>query len=129
MSATTNVVRISEVDECISRTLEGIRLGVLAARKSGLDAQMPDEVAIDMVIIKDWQVLEVVSKETGTNSESQGGGTTETTTENETRTGKEVGKRVEDSKTTDNDTKTGTETSSSLANNEHVGRKTTKTDS
>lgn len=128
MAATTNIVRIDEIDQCVSQTLDGIRRGVLAARKAGIQSEMPEEVAFDMIVVKDWQVLEAIGKESGISSESQGGGTTETSTENDLRTGKEVSVRTEESKTTDTDTKTGTETSKSLANNTHVGRKTTKTD-
>lgn len=95
MPAVPNIVRINEIDQCVAKALDGIRLGVLAARKSGLQVEMPDEVAFDMIVVKDWQVLEATSKENGLSNETQGGGTTETSTETEIRTGKETGLRTE----------------------------------
>lgn len=129
MPAVPNIVRINEIDQCVAKALDGIRLGVLAARKSGLQVEMPDEVAFDMIVVKDWQVLEATSKENGLSNETQGGGTTETSTETEIRTGKETGLRTESSETTDTDTKTGTETSKTSGRNTHNETSTKKTDS
>lgn len=127
--AITNIVNIEEIESCVARSLQAIRDGVAAARKAGVSAMMPDEVEFRMTVIKDWQKLEIVTNESDSNSETQGGSTTETTTEKETRKGTEKSVRDETSDTNDTESKTGTDETSTLGNNTHVGKKTQKTDS
>lgn len=74
-----NIVRISEIQDVVNRTLLGIREGVASARQAGLMAELPDKVDFQMVVIDKWQELEAVSEQDTTGQESQGGSTTETT--------------------------------------------------
>jgi hypothetical protein len=123
-----NIVTIGEIEECVNRALQGIRDGVAAARKAGVSAMMPEELQFDMVVIKDWQKLEILTNESGSNSETQGGSTTETTNEKESRKGTEKSKRTEDTNTTDTETRTATEDSSTDSRNTHNETSTKKTD-
>jgi hypothetical protein len=127
--AITNIVNLEEIETCVARALQGLRDGVAAARKAGVSAMMPDEVEFRMTVIKDWQKLEIVTNESGSNNETQGGSTTETTTEKESRKGTEKSVRDETSDTNDTDSKTGTDETSTLGRNTHNGKKTQKTDS
>jgi hypothetical protein len=72
-----NIVRIDEIAECVNRTLVGIRDGLLQARETGILARWPEKVDFQMVVVKDWQLLEMASGETSSTNETQGGSTAE----------------------------------------------------
>jgi len=75
--AEINIIRIDEIAECVNRTLAGIRDGLLQARDSGIMAEWPEKVDFQMVVVKDWQLLEMASGETSATEETQGGFTAE----------------------------------------------------
>ena len=75
-----NIVRIDEIAECVNKTLEGIRDGLLQARANGILAKWPEKVDFQMTVVKDWQALDIASGEKSTTTEVQGGFQTETTT-------------------------------------------------
>lgn len=87
MADSINIVRIDEISDCISRTIAGIRDGVATAIAAGVQAELPEKVDFNMIVIKDWQVLAHESSETGETIEAQGGKTTEKSggTQSETR--------------------------------------------
>lgn len=91
-----NIVRLDEIEECVARALKGINDGVNQARQQGLNAELPKEVQFTMVVVKDWQELEVQGGERGEQIEIQGGGSKETT--NATSTEKQITDRVENQK-------------------------------
>lgn len=79
--ATVDIVRIDEIPDCVERVLKGINAGVLAARKLGIQAELPEKVDFSFNVVKDWQVLPIESAESGTTTENQGGRTVETVRE------------------------------------------------
>jgi len=126
--ALQNIVRIDEISECVERTIAGVREGVAAARRAGIQVELPAEITFEMIVIKDFQLLEVETSENGTTQEIQGGESRETrvTTGEEdqnrtdTTTRDESTNRKTSDATTDTRTQNGTRTSNnSNAHNEH----------
>lgn len=93
-----NVVRIDEIDECISMTLAKINAGLVAARAAGMQVELPTEIKFSMTVVKNWQALEAMSADIGETVETQGGSTIEKnnatdhqdTTQNGDRTSKQA---------------------------------------
>lgn len=54
-----NVVRISEIAACVAQTIAKINDGVAAARAAGINAELPPEVKFSMLVVYDWQALEI----------------------------------------------------------------------
>lgn len=76
----SNVVRISELPAFIAETMEAVRLGVASARAAGLNCELPHDVDFQVVVIRDWQALEILSNEDGTTVESKSGSSDDSTT-------------------------------------------------
>lgn len=127
MADSTNIVRIEEIGECVNRTLQEIRNGVAESRKAGIQAELPEKVEFTMIVVKDWQALEVSSSETGKTTEdgatTEVGSTTEkgTTTDKGTTIEKQGGFSQETQTTGGTDRQTGSETRSTNGANSHVG--------
>lgn len=133
--AEINIVRIEEIPECIERTLQGIRDGLVNARKNGILAEWPEKVDFQMIVVKDWQALEVNSTESGVTTEkgvtAEKGKTTEvgTITDKGTTIEKQGGFSTELQTSGGTDRQTGTETRRTDGANSHVenGDSTTTT--
>lgn len=126
MADNTNIVRIDEIPECIERTLQGIRDGLINARKNGILAEWPEKVDFQMTVVKDWQVLDVNSSESGETVEAgdttEKGKTTEEgiTTDKGTTIEKLGGFSTELQTSGGTDRQTGTETRRTDGANSHV---------
>jgi hypothetical protein len=90
-----NIVLISEIDACVAETLDRIRQGVAAARKAGLNCELPESVEFSMVVVKDWQRLEMSSDESGNTTENRKGSSQDTDSGTETKTAEEIGSKKE----------------------------------
>lgn len=120
------VVMLDDLDAYIARAVEKVNNGVQAARKLGIQAELPPKLDFEVVAIIGWQALEAVTSETGTTKET--GGTIETGTTKETTSGKDNGKTIEKnggyqtetSKGTTSETQSGTDSKTSRGANTHT---------
>jgi hypothetical protein len=71
------VVRLEELPAFVSSVIEGISKGVAELRAKGINAEMPTEVGFNVIVVKEWQALEIKGSEESTAEEKQGGTTKE----------------------------------------------------
>lgn len=102
-----NIVRLSELDQFVADTIDKVIGGVTKARALGHQAELPQKIDFQVIVIKDWQALDIVAGESAQTEETQGGGSTETSTSK----GKEDSQRNEGSTT--KESRSGSETTDS----------------
>lgn len=78
-----NIVRIEELADFVSATLTEINRGVSAARAAGTLCDLPKEVQFSVVLVKEFQAIELQGAVVSESVEEQGGGTSETATSEE----------------------------------------------
>ncbi|MFT3992446.1 MAG: hypothetical protein QM680_13660 [Luteolibacter sp.] len=123
-----NVVLIDDLPSFVSRTLLGIREGVALARNSGnFLAELPEDVQFDVVVIQDWQKLEILGGQTTESTESQGGGQTEVSNRNESGQQIRTGTDHKEETSSGEDSETSTQTSTQTTEGEE-SRNTSGTD-
>lgn len=92
-----DVVRIEDLPDYIEQVILHLRKGIAAARQAGVLCDMPEEVAFQVTVVKEWQALPMKGLETSvSNGESkreqegkrtQEGDNTRTTTETSVNNG------------------------------------------
>jgi hypothetical protein len=97
---TIDIVQIEDLDQEVAKALCKISDAVVIARAAGVQAELPAKVDFQINVVSRWQVLEVVSAESGES--------------------KENGKSTEKGGTTTSDINDSTETRKSVANDTHV---------
>ena len=120
------VVLLDDLDAYIARAVEKVNNGVQAARKLGIQAELPQKLDFEVVAIVGWQALEAATVESGTTKET--GGTTETGTSKEITNGtdngstieKQGGFQTESSNGVSSDTQNSTDKKVSRGENEHA---------
>lgn len=127
MAEIPTIVRIEEIPDVVNKTLRAIYDGVVEARKHGnMQAQLPAEVAFDMLVVDKYEVLDSTVKETGATVED--GGTTETTRTDgkskDTTTGKnaetQTGSTTDTESSGSSSNQTGTDTTIQTGQNRHI---------
>lgn len=83
---TIDLVSIDELDSAIVQTLAKVNAGVAAARAQGIQAELPAKIDFEVNVFTKWQALDIVTTETGNDSEKTtstetGGTRTQDTTE------------------------------------------------
>lgn len=101
MATTPHLVRIHEVGECVQQVLDDLNAKFWAMNQRGHFIEMPEEVAFEMVVLKEFEALTSTDREVSEGTETQGGFSTETATTN------------------GSDSQEGTETKESRATNIH----------
>jgi hypothetical protein len=76
--AIENIVRVSELDAFIAETIKKVNDGVAKARTAGVLAELPKEIQFDVILIREWEALQITGGEEGETTENQGGYQTET---------------------------------------------------
>lgn len=104
-----NIVRISEIGECVAAAIYQIREGVLAARAAGIEVELPEKVDFTMLVAKEVNGVSTVSSETQKSTEIQGGAITET----------QGGATTDIAQESGSENRSQTETSRKEANNAH----------
>lgn len=91
-----NIVKMEDIGDCVARTIRGISEGILTAREGGIQAEFTEdgEISFNMVVVRDFQTLEVLRSENGDQTETEGGSTRET--QNGTRSEEQNGTRSEE---------------------------------
>jgi len=117
-----NIIRISELRDFVAETLNEIREGVATARASNLMCELPEEVAFSVMLVREFQALEIVGGESSENTEEQGGGSKEiqTGSNSETRVNRSEQDRSERSTGTKKDSQITTGKDVSTANERNV---------
>lgn len=87
-----NIVRIEELSDFVNATLTEINRGVAAARADGLVCDLPKEVQFSVLVVKEFQALELQGAVVSESVETQGGGSTETSTGEEKQQTESSGK-------------------------------------
>lgn len=87
------VVEISKLDTYIAETIRKVNDGVAAARKAGVQAELPQKIDFQAIVIADggWQALEAIVTDAADTTEKQGGGKTTTVTESGSTTERQTG--------------------------------------
>lgn len=87
-----NIVRIEELADFVAATLTELNRGVGEARAAGLVCDLPKEVQFSVLVVKEFQALELQGAMVSESIETQGGGSTETSTGEEKQESLSVGK-------------------------------------
>lgn len=124
--ATVDVVLLKDLDRLIAETLQKVNDGVYQARQMGLQAELPPKIDFNVIVIDDWQALEITGSENGNTVEN--GKTTDKTdsTEKSTMTDNGTSEETQGGFTSDSEfgsttsRDTGTETRQSNGGNTHT---------
>jgi hypothetical protein len=101
MATTTHLVRISEVGDCVQQVIDDLNAKFWAMNQRGHFVEMPEELAFEMVVLKEFEAF------------------TSTDTEISDGTEKQSGFTVEQSKSSGSDSQNSTDTKSSRTTNIH----------
>ena len=96
------VVLLANLDSFIARTMKRVHDSVVLSRSEGIQAELPAKVDFDVVVIDDWQALEMKGGDESTSTQTDGGTSTQTTNTDST------------------DNSTGTETRTTNSANGHT---------
>lgn len=87
-----NIVRIEELAGFVNATLTEINRGVAAARAEGLVCDLPKEVQFSVLVVKEFQALELQGAMVSESIEERGEGSVENTTGQENQESNSSGK-------------------------------------
>ena len=87
-----NIVRIEELSDFVAATLTEINRGVSAARAEGLLCDLPKEVQFTVLVVKEFQALELKGATISESETEEGGGSLEIATSNEKQESNSSGK-------------------------------------
>jgi hypothetical protein len=75
-----NIVRIHEVGDCVVQAIDDLNAKLWAANQRGHFVEMPEEMQFQMLVVKEWEVLESTDRQITVTTDNQGGFSTETQT-------------------------------------------------
>jgi len=112
-----NIVKIEDLDAVVCATIQKVYAGVKAARDAGIQAEIPDKITFDILVIKNWQSMEIASGHTTVGNENMTGAGTESSTTQTT----------DNTTSQESKTNTGTTTTSDSGSTSHTGGTLTNT--
>ncbi|MBK1883658.1 hypothetical protein JIN85_14650 [Luteolibacter pohnpeiensis] len=109
------VIRLEDLPSFIEEIIMKINDGCAAAVERGVQVELPAEITITATIIKDWQLLDIVSNQEMNGNEEQGGGSEEVADSTESGIQTRNGSTTQD--------ESGTTKSNSTVNAKEIGNR------